>query len=211
MTESKPSPTHSHSRVVFAGKTDHAAGFFLLLQQGVMILRRVGCSVESFLRHEIGARQETIELIQSVMLDGRPVDDILEAQVSHGSTLALSAAMPGLVGATLRRGGTYASLRSGITHREAEKTHAPGKGWVTVKLFNLVLAELGPGLLREGVLVKAPDLLHLVAGMPQEVWLRGGGITLDGKAVAEFLLRDGGWLAEADQVLLSVVSGSTRR
>ena len=42
MRESKPSPTRSHSHVVFAGEADHAAGFFLLLQQGVMILRRVG-------------------------------------------------------------------------------------------------------------------------------------------------------------------------
>ena len=35
------------------------------------------------------------------MLDGKPVDDIGSSFLHDGSTLALSAAMPGLVGATL--------------------------------------------------------------------------------------------------------------
>ena len=95
--------------------------FAFLLQQGVAIRSRVGCSIGAFLREEIGATTGTIEKIQSVILDGKSVDDIESALVRDGSVLALSAAMPGLVGATLRRGGTYSSFRSAITYHETGK------------------------------------------------------------------------------------------
>ena len=62
------------------------------------------------------------------MLDGKPVDDIGAALVQDGSTLALSAAMPGLVGATLRRGGAYSSFRSAITYHETGERLRAGEG-----------------------------------------------------------------------------------
>src|SRR5512147_510607 len=101
MTDKDPVPgPYPHLAFIVDGAL--LARFFLLLQQGVKIRRRTGCSVDVFLREEIGAAPETIEKIQSIMLDGKPVDDIGSAVVQDGSTLALSAAMPGLVGATLR-------------------------------------------------------------------------------------------------------------
>jgi len=193
-------------RVAFAVDAPDVARFFLLLQQGLMIRRRVGCSVDAFLREQLGAGPETIERIQSVMLDGRPVDDIASAVVQDGSTLALSAALPGLVGATLRRGGTYSSLRSGITYRDRGSASAPGTGWVTLKLFNLVMAELGPALLRAGALVRTTDLLGLLAGLSPDDWPGIRRITLDGTAVGRDLLLGAGRLRGADRVLLSVVA-----
>ena len=193
-------------RVAFAVDAPDVARFFLLLQQGLMIRRRVGCSVDAFLREQLGAGPETIERIQSVMLDGRPVDDIASAVVQDGSALALSAALPGLVGATLRRGGTYSSFRSGITHRETGLALGSGPGWVTVKLFNLIMAELGPALLREGVSVRVPDLLGLLADSPRDAWRGGVQVTLDGKAFDCGLLQDAEWLRGTDRVLLSVTS-----
>jgi hypothetical protein len=181
--------------------------FFLLLQQGVRIRRRVGCPLEAFLREEIGASPETIGRIQSIFLDGKPVDDIAAALVLDGSTLALSAALPGLVGATLRRGGTYSSFRSGITHREGQGTCTPGTGWVTVKLFNLIMDELGPGLLREGALVRASDLIGLLPELPEDLWQECGRITLDGKPVDRDALLGAPCLRGEDRVLLSVAPG----
>ena len=158
------------------------ARFFLLLQQGVKIRRRVGCSVEAFLREEIGAAPETIEKIQSIMLDGKPVDDIGSALIHDGSILALSAAMPGLVGATLRRGGAYSSLRSAITYHETGKACAPGEGWISVKIFNLLMAELGPGLLRTGRSLRSSDLLGFLMERAEE-FRQGCSATLDSKPV----------------------------
>jgi hypothetical protein len=156
--------------------------FFLLLQQGVRIRRRVGCSVDDFLRKELEVGPEALEKIQSIILDGKPVDDIGSALIHDGSVLALSAAMPGLVGATLRRGGAYSSLRNAITYHEEGKADLSGEGWVSVKLFNLMMAELGPGLLRNGVLVHTADLSELLAKGWQE-FRKGCTVTLEGKPV----------------------------
>ncbi|MEK6742981.1 MAG: hypothetical protein AABZ15_05205 [Nitrospirota bacterium] len=184
--------------------------FFLLLQQGVRIKRRVGCSVAVFLREELGAAPDTIEKIQSIMLDGKPVDDIGSALLHDGSVLALSAAMPGLVGATLRRGGAYSSLRNAITYHEAGKACMPGEGWVSIKLFNLMMAELGPGLLRDGVLIKAPDLADLLSKWSPEL-LQGCSATLDGRRVDITMLEGNTALAGKGQVFLTVTGGPSDR
>ena len=180
-------------------------GFFLLLQQGVMIRSRVGCSVETFLREELKAAPGMIEKIQSIMLDGKPVDDINKAMLHDGSTLALSAAMPGLVGATLRRGGAYSSLRSAITYHETGNVCMPGEGWVNIKIFNLLMAELGPNLLGKGVLVRAVDLFGFLAEREKE-FRHGCSVMLDKRSVYVGTLVDAG-LGNAEKILLSVSTG----
>jgi hypothetical protein len=179
------------------------ADFFLLLQQGVKIRRRVGCSVDAFLREEIGVAPGTIEKIQSIMLDGKPVDDIGSALIHDGSVLALSAAMPGLVGATLRRGGAYSSFRSVITYHEAGTACAPGEGWVRVKIFNLLMAALGPEILRKGVLVSVADLLGLLVERAEEFGQRCSAV-LDGKSVDIGMLGKSMALKGKEQVFLTV-------
>ena len=197
-------------RISFAVDAARVACFFLLLQQGVRIRRRVGCPLGEFLREEIGASRETIGRIQSIFLDGRPIDDLAATLVQDGSTLALSAALPGLVGATLRRGGTYSSFRSAITHREGGGACAPGTGWGTVKLFNLIMDELGPGLLRGGVLVRASDLAGLLPELPEDLWQGDGRVTLDDQPVDRGALLGAQSLRGTDRVLLSVLSEPPR-
>ena len=192
------------TRIAFAVEAPLVARFFLLLQQGVLIRRRVGCPVESFLRQELGAAPETVEMIQSVMLDGKPVDDIGAAIVRDGSTLALSAAMPGVVGATMRRGGAYASMRSSITYHETGETGAAGEGWVTIKLFNLLMAELGPSLLWGQVLIASSVLLGLLTELPEDFWRGCRRISLDGVDVDRDQIIDAGRLGGATAVLLTV-------
>jgi hypothetical protein len=195
-----------YPRLAFMVSEPLVAQFFLLLQQGVKIRRRVGCSVDAFLRTEIGAGPGTIEKIQSIMLDGKPVDDIGSALIHDGSVLALSAAMPGLVGATLRRGGSYSAFRSAITYHETGAACAPGEGWVSVKVFNLLMAEMGPDLLRKGVLLEAGELLSFLAERAQELG-QGCRATLDGRPVDIAQLRDDAGLRRTGQVLLTVSSG----
>jgi len=92
--------------------------FFSLLQKGFMLEVKVGCSVRSLLLDQMGLSAEYIERrIQTLFVDSKPVDDLDRVAIRDGSTLALSSAMPGLLGATLRRGGYYAAMRSQITHR----------------------------------------------------------------------------------------------
>jgi len=199
----------SHLRLAFMVNEPLVAQFFLLLQQGVLIRRRVGGSIDTFLREEIGAGPAMIEKIQSIVLDGKPVDDIVSALVHEGSVLALSAAMPGVVGATLRRGGAYASLRSGITYHETGKACMAGERWVTIKVFNLLMADLGPGLLRQGVLVKTTDLTEMLEERGEELQ-QGCSVTLDGKPIDIGSLGKGGMMAGMDRVFLTVADGPAK-
>lgn len=196
----------TYPRLAIVDDEAQVASFFLLLQQGVKIRRRVGCSVDVFLREEIGAGPATIERIQSIMLDGKPVDDIASALVHEGSVLALSAAMPGLVGATLRRGGAYSSFRGAITYHESGAVCAPVEGWIKVKIFNLLMAALGPDLLRKGVLVSALDLRGFLMERAGEFG-QGCHAELDGRPIDIGMFGKGTELEGKDHVFLTVDAG----
>lgn len=200
----------SWPRITFDVDGPLVSHFFLLLQQGVTIRSRTGCSVAAFLREEIGADSETIEKIQSVVLDGSPVDDLESAVIKDGSVLALSAAMPGLVGATLRRGGTYSSFRSAITYHKTQEECVKGEGLVQIKVFNLLMAELGPGLLQRGVVIKSEDFIRLATGQSQDFRRGIRQITLDGKPLVSGELPDPEWLSGKGQIFLSVSSDKAR-
>jgi len=193
---------YPHLAVIAEGR--QAAEFYRLLQQGVLVRRRVGCSVEMFLRQELGVAAETIEHIQSVMLDGKPVDDIATAAVRDGEVLALSAAMPGLVGATLRRAGAYSSLRGAITYHETAAACEPAEGWVKVKVFNLLMAEMGPGLMQEGVSMDAAEIRDFLADHIREL-REGCTATLDGRTLDLADAPANEVLARAERVFLTVL------
>ncbi len=151
-------------------REEQMACFFPLLQKGFAMPARLGRSVGVFLREQLGLSGEYIETrIQTVFLDGKPVDDIERALLGEGTTLALAPAMPGLMGAMLRRGGYYAPMRSGITHRDdVSPQQATGKGLITLKLFGTALRELGPGILARGIGVDGEALAQLLEGLPEE-------------------------------------------
>ena len=92
--------------------------FFSFLRQGFMVETPVGCSVKTMLHNTLGMDDNYVEArIKTIFLDAKPVDDINSACINDGSVLALSGAMPGLAGATLRRGGHLASFRGSISCR----------------------------------------------------------------------------------------------
>lgn len=200
-------PTNPSS-LAFIVDSPLVAQFYLLLQHGVHIRRRVGCSVDVFLRQEIGATPEVINKIQSIILDGKAVDDINASLIHNGATLALSAAMPGLVGATLRRGGAYSSFRNAITYHELETPGASGEGLVRIKIFNLLMAELGPGLLQRGVIVQVSDLAAYLEEH-KSVLPHGCSITLDGKPMDIGMISGDKTMAGNKEVFLTVAAGRT--
>lgn len=193
-----------HPHLCLVATADMISRFFPLLQRGVMVRVRVGCSVRKFLSDEIGVSPEALERIQSIFLDGGPVDDLDSAMIRDGSSLALSAAMPGLVGATMRRGGAYSSFRSTITHRETGAPCASGSGFVQVKLFNLMTGELGPGLLAKGIFVTSSEFRDFLAGQDADFWLGCRDAFLDGRPVEAGALKDGSWLSGHDRIFLSI-------
>jgi hypothetical protein len=125
------------------------------LQEGVFLETRAGISLHRFLTEGLGiAPGYVASRITTVFLDGVPVDDLQKAWLAEGSVIALSAAMPGLAGSILRKGGHLAPLRSMV----AKKQITPGKDYpifVKVKLFNSLIQELAQSLLAKGIWLKA--------------------------------------------------------
>jgi hypothetical protein len=156
--------------------------FLQLLQRGVIIEAEIGCSIRSFLYDRLRLSPDFVDdYIQTIFLDGRPVDDLDGTYVKDGCTLGLSSAMPGLVGATMRRGGYYASLRSQISCKpEAAGGSEPVRGSITLKLFNFVAARIGKALLQDGVFLKKGDVEDLL-GRKSAPEIKGIEASRDGK------------------------------
>src|SRR5512136_62125 len=111
-----------------------------LMQNGFWIKGNVGCSVKAFLCEQFGLSPEYLEKrIQTIFLNGDAVDDVEKAVVEDGTTLSLSAAMPGLAGAVLCKGGYYAAMRDQISCKEQQPSISGQPGKVLIKLFNMPL------------------------------------------------------------------------
>lgn len=141
--------------------------FFPILQKGVTVPATVGCTLRSLLIDQFSIPDDYVtDRITTIFLDNRPVDDLDRSIIQDGSRLTLSAAMPGLVGATMRRGGFYAALRQGISHVAGSGIIVGEYGTVRIKLFNLLLAELGPLVLARGLLLERDELDELLQNLP---------------------------------------------
>ena len=157
--------------------------FFPLLGEGIRVEGPDGSSVSEFLAQAAGIDPAYLaRRVQTVFLNGHPVDDLARTAVRGGDAIALSAALPGLAGAVLRRGSAYAAMRHSITWEgtPVEKGGA-GTAAATLKLFNLVARELGPGLLAAGVRVPGEALCGFLersfpGGAPA-----GDAVRLDGR------------------------------
>ncbi len=145
------------------------------------------------------------ERISTIFLDGKAVDNIEEAIISEGSTLALSSAMPGLAGATLRREGLYASLRDSITYKEKASNCRIKEGIIILKLFNLLIDDIGPVFLQKGIVVKSQELQNFFVKQPDSFWRNCSEIILAGKPIDHENLLVGDRLIQHDEVELTVL------
>ncbi len=123
------------------------------------------------------------ERIQTIFLNARVVDDVNSAIVTEGSVLALSGAMPGLVGAMLRSGGYYAAMRSQISHEKNKPTSRLKKGKITLKLWNLVVKELGPTFLQNGILLEGEALQEFIERQLDDLKIKCLAVELNDKPV----------------------------
>jgi hypothetical protein len=184
--------------------------FFGLLQDGFFLNVYLQESIEDVLSEQLELPRTYVrERISTVFLDGKPVDDIDSAIIGEGSTLALSSAMPGLIGAAMRRKGFYASVRGNITHKqEGHQPHCrPEKeGFIRIKLFNLVMSEMGPLFLRRGIYVQSDELVKLLAARSDHLATGCKEALLDGQPVNPRLLAASNWAGESEWTLLVVIA-----
>lgn len=180
-------------------------GFFPLLQRGIWLQAQVGCGVMSLLAGQFGVPEDyVIERITTLFLNGKPIDDLETSYVEDGATLALSAAMPGLVGATMRRGGHLAAMRGTITH-QSNQQELIGSGRIKVKLFNMVMKELGETFLTQGFCLSGIALGNLLDEQEDSFWQSFGVIILGDQQLPPSKLKEHVRLADpASQFLVKV-------
>ncbi len=129
--------------------------FTTLLQSGIEISCPAGKSLAHFLA-ELPAftKQYITETVQTIFLDGEPVDNLKQGFTKKRQTLALSASMPGLAGAILRRNSFHAALRE-RARQPSNNTPGVTETIVTLKLFNTIAQDKGPSFLAEGITINS--------------------------------------------------------
>jgi len=143
------------------------------LRRGFRMEVHLGRSLWDVLTRDCGIDPDYLRnRVQTVFLNGSPVDDFRDPVTSSGQNIALSAAMPGLVGATMRRGGFYAGLRQGISHRQDPEEARAETGWLLLKLYNFPATELCPVILSRGMVLEASECRELISCLNKH-WEQG--------------------------------------
>ena len=181
----------TRTSIILEMKSDQVREFFSLLQQGFAVTGRVGCTLEKLLDDQWGLSPEYVaRRVTTIFLDSRAIDDVTTAVVRDGSVVALSGAMPGLVGATMRRGGFYAAMRSGISYQSTSGEMSERIGTIRAKLFNLLLPELGPAFLSRGIIIKPSEAVTFFDERMDSFWQGCYTSYVNGTAVDLFLLQN---------------------
>jgi hypothetical protein len=176
-----------------------------IFQSGFLFRCQVGQSIEDFLFRQLSLKKEFVEeRISTVFLDGQCVDDISLATTKDGSIVAFSSALPGLVGATLRRGGLYACLRNSITYRKEDMPIDPRQGTVTIKLFNLLMEELGPIFLRKGIIMSRSAIVSFFQAQKEYFWKEIKTVHLGGQSITPGKLMEENTYDNYDQLMVCI-------
>ena len=185
---------------------DRFSVFSLLLQQGFGVRIQAGTCVQEVLCEQFGLSPEYVQdRIKTILLDGKAVDDMGRAVLQDGASLALSGPMPGLAGASLRREGLLASFRSQITHRGDKMDSPPSEeAMITVKIFNLLLDEIGRLFLQRGIYVRKRDFQDFFKSLTEKLQKEFRAAEVDGQKSDLGALQKMDWLRQKDIVFLSV-------
>jgi hypothetical protein len=142
----------------------------VMFQRGVVVSISGPCSVADFLAVDLAVEPDYVRrMIATVFVDSMVVDDLENAMLHPGSTLTLSAAMPGLVGATLRRSSFYSAMRAEVSWHEGSEARRDDEPAPTirVKLFNLIIPGVGPLVLRRGIMLAHDEAARILGPDPE--------------------------------------------
>jgi hypothetical protein len=179
-------------RLTLTPEADLTPRLCTLLQKGCYVRVKTGCSLRELLCDQFGIDPEYVRKdIKVFFINSSPVDNIDEAIIRDGATVALSASMPGLVGAAMRGDG-LSWMRSSITYHDAGGDLGDSEGVIQLKLFNQVMADLGKSFLERAVYVKSRFLLDYFGRFGEDFWgkamkMRKNGEVLSKEALFEAL------------------------
>lgn len=179
---------HGIETVTIEFRTEKPEIFEFLLQEGFAVDFVDNCTIREFLCLQLALCGDyTEKKVQTIFLNGKPVDDVDAAVLHENDRLALSAAMPGLVGATMRKRGFFAKMRHSISHNfEGGEDVGETRGkacLVHVKLFNLLARDLARDFLQRGVYFPTQRFRTLLGRRPDRFFLELGEVRIDGEAL----------------------------
>jgi hypothetical protein len=168
-------------KLTLRAEPEALVGLAAIAREGFGVSALPGRTLRETLTQDLGLCPECVEeRIQTVFLDGSPVDDIDRDAARPGCTLALAAAMPGVAGIAMRRGSPVGVFREGVTHRAQQDATISAEPFeLTLKLFNSVAVECLARVLAKGVRVPAARLAELLETTPAA--LEDAAFTLNGQ------------------------------
>jgi len=182
--------------------------FFPILQKGFLIKTVSGNSIRAVLCDQIGVRPEYLDnRVNTIFLDGKPVDNVDSAIIKESSVLALSASMPGFVGAAFRKGGYYARMRGSITYDEDSGPATSREGFFLLKLYNFVAKELGPLFLESGIWLPPSDVKELFQSRLDDFRSACRSCTINSHEVDLGYFLGMEWLQEVSVIRIRVLKG----
>lgn len=176
-----------------------------VFQGGFLFRCQVGQSIADFLFRQLSLDKDFVEeRISTVFLDGECVDDISLATMQDCSVVAFSSALPGLVGATLRRGGFYACLRESITYHKEDMSVMARQGTITIKLFNLLMDELGPVFLKKGIIMDHSAVVSFFQAQKEDFWKEISAVHLGDASIAPCKMMEDSTYNNCDHLMVCV-------
>ncbi|MCX7914241.1 MAG: hypothetical protein N2511_06625 [Thermodesulfovibrionales bacterium] len=159
-----------------------------ILQRGFHFkTKNIGNNLYAFLKSELELDDEYIEKrIKIVFLDGKPIDNLYLVTIKESSTIALSAAMPGLAGAILRQNSPFYFMREGISYKDISFCKSK-TGYILLKLFNQIIDDIGRNILKKGVVLDKLTFMKLLKDLDQQKGLMNILVNGQEKKSEEFL------------------------
>lgn len=130
-------------------------GFYIETESGITLLGFLieSCSIpENYIK----------EKIQTIFHNGNPVDDLKTTKLYSDSVVAISGAMPGIVGAMMRIGSPYAPMRESITDKGDAEGITGERILVKLKLFNVILNDYGKKFSENGVIFERESVTRII-------------------------------------------------
>ena len=84
-------------------------------------------------------------------------------------------------------------MRSTISYKEETQGEISHQGWVGIKLFNLLIPEMAPFLLKRGVWIERKDFHELIEKLPSRFWSGCVEFRFDGEKSGQSELLHSAW------------------
>lgn len=142
---------------------DTSNKYTTLLQAGILEERSAATTIGEFLASLPGFTSHYIrERIETIFLNGLPVDDLQTRMGGPSPELAISASMPGLAGAIFRKNSVHAALRTSQTDSLPGTARSSEKIIIRLKFFNSIASEKGGIILQNGCLMNCDSVLKFI-------------------------------------------------